>query len=108
MNHQRLLRVLAEDNPTLPPYDGELCVAAHDYHACEWEELISTWQALNRHFLWAIERITDEQWRRPCVFEEKTVTLEFLVTDYVQHALHHLKHIGVQVGDAGEPLGATA
>ena len=108
MNHQRLLRVLAEDNPTLAAYDGEFCVATHNYHAQEWEELISTWLALNRHFLWAIEQITDEQWGRPCISEGKSITLEFLVSDYIQHAVHHLEHMGIEVRDLGEPLGATA
>ncbi len=102
MNHQRVLRVLSENNPTLSGYDADFCVAAHDYHSQEWEELISTWQALNRHFLWSIERIPDDQWQRPYIYDGKNVTLEFLVTDYIQHAIRHLQHIGVQVGDAGE------
>jgi hypothetical protein len=108
MNHQRLLRVLAKNNPTLPPYDGVFCVEAHDYHARSWPELIATWKTLNQHFLWLIERVTYDQWTRPCLSEGKAVTLEFLVGDYIQHALHHLQHIGVAIGDLGDEMKASA
>jgi DinB superfamily len=108
MNHQRLLRVLTESEPTLPGYDGVFCEAAHHYQARSWQELIETWRALNSHFLWAIERVPDSAWQRPCVSEGKSVTLEFLVNDYIRHALHHLKHMGISVADLGEPLKASA
>ncbi|MGZ4787675.1 MAG: DinB family protein [Terriglobales bacterium] len=108
MNHQRLLRVLAEENPTLPGYDGVFCVAAHDYHARDWQELIAAWQTLNAHFLWAIERIGGDQWQRSCVSEGKSVTLEFLVSDYVHHSVHHLQHMGANVSDLETQLRATA
>ena len=97
MNHQRLLRVLAEETPTLPGYDGPFCVAAHDYNSRDWNELIATWNTLNTHFLWAIERVSAEEWKRVCTSEGKSVTLEFLVADYIEHALHHLRHIGVDI-----------
>lgn len=108
MNHQRLLRVLTEDNPTLADYDGVFCEAAHHYQARNWQELIETWRTLNAHFLWAIEGAAESAWQRPCVFDGKPVTLEFLVSDYIRHAQHHLQHIGVSIADLGQPLRATA
>ena len=108
MNHQRLLRVLSEENPTLSDYDGVFCETAHNYHARSWQELIETWRALNSHFLWAIERVPDAAWQRPCVFDGKPVTLEFFVNDYIHHALHHLQHMGISVADPSQPLQASA
>ena len=99
MNQHRLLRVLTEDNPTLPGYDGDFCEAAHHYQGRNWQELIETWRPLTAHFLWAIEGVSDAAWQRPCVFYDKPVTLEFLVTDYIRHAQHHLGHIGILAGD---------
>ena len=108
MNHQRLLRVLAEESPTLPSYDGVFCVQAHDYHGRDWNDLIATWEQLNRHFLWAIERVDDSAWKRPCVSEGKSVTLGFLVTDYIDHAMHHLQHMGITVSGLESHLNASA
>ncbi|HUN90268.1 MAG TPA: DinB family protein [Terriglobales bacterium] len=108
MNHQRLLRVLREDNPTLPDYDGDFCAAAHQYQARTWQELIETWRTLNSHFLWAIEGVSDAGWQRPCVFGGKPVTLEFLVSDYIRHAQHHLRHAGISAADLDQSSRVSA
>jgi len=97
MNHARIIRVLTEETPALPDYDGNFCVAAHAYATRDWLELVTVWEALNRHFLMAIDRISADDWRRSCVFGGETVTLEFVVSDYLRHALHHLAHIGIDV-----------
>jgi hypothetical protein len=99
MNHVRFVRVLTETNPTLPGYDGEACVGAHDYQARDWPELIATWSRLNSHFLMAADGVSVEGWKRPCVFDGKAATLEFMFTDYVEHALHHLEHVGIDIDD---------
>jgi hypothetical protein len=99
MNHVRLLRVLTEDNPDLGDYNGEYCVKAHNYRQRDWSDLIATWERLNAHFLMAAEGVSNDLWNRPCNFVGKPVTLEFLFTDYVRHALHHLRHIGVSVDE---------
>jgi len=99
MNHVRLMRVQTEDAPELPGYDGPLWVRAHNYQDQPWDQLIETWQRLNEHFLMAAEGTPTAAWQRRCTFEGAQQTLEFLFTDYVQHALHHLEHIGVRVDD---------
>ena len=108
MNHVRFLRVLSEDNPAMPGYDGVFCVKAHDYHDREWQDLVATWQLLNAHFLMAAEGVSPDAWKRPCTFEGKSVTLEFMFADYVDHALHHLAHIGIEVGDLETKSSARA
>jgi hypothetical protein len=99
MNHVRFLRVLTETNPTLPGYDGEFCVNAHAYRERDWADLIATWSRLNAHFLMAAEGVSAESWKRPCIFDGKPATLEFMLIDYVEHALHHLEHIGIDIVD---------
>ena len=108
MNHQRLLRVLKEDNPTLPGYDADFCEAAHHYQSRTWQELIEACRTLNAHFLWAVEGVGDADWQRPCVFDGKPATLEFLVTDYIRHAQHHLEHIRDSAGDLDRSLKTSA
>jgi hypothetical protein len=99
VNHNRLMRVLTEDNPTLASYDGVFWVTAHNYRDRNWQDLIETWVLLNTHLLMVAEGVGDEGWQRSCVIDGKSATLEFLITDYVHHALHHLKHIGIEMRD---------
>lgn len=108
INHTRVMRVLTEDNPALPGYDGDFYVGAHGYATRDWHKLISIWEELNRHFLMAVERVSEEEWKRPCVFDGQSVTLEFLFADYVKHALHHLQHIGIEVETFASGLHAQA
>src|SRR3954447_5952941 len=99
VNHNRFLRMLTEGNPTLPGYDGPQFVEMHKYDERNWQQLISTWETLNTHFLMALETAPSESWQRQGIVDGNQVTLDFLVTDYIGHALHHLQHIGVDVKD---------
>ncbi|HMK30692.1 MAG TPA: DinB family protein [Terriglobales bacterium] len=100
VNHVRLVRVQSEDVPQLPGYDGPYWVRLHNYHNRPWSQLIDTWQLLNQHLLMAAEGTPAKAWQRSCAFEGgPPVTLDFLLTDYVRHALDHLRHIGIRVDD---------
>jgi len=56
----------------------------------------------------AAETVSADSWNRPCIFGSKPVTLEFVFTDYVRHALHHLAHIGIEVKDVAHQSSARA
>ena len=62
--------------------------------------MIDTWQALNRQLLAAAEAIPDAAWSHTLtVAASEPLTLQFVFDDYVDHMLHHLKHIGIDVSD---------
>ncbi len=62
--------------------------------------LIEAWVALNRQLLAAAEAAPDWAWSRTCTIgDSEPLTLQFVFDDYVDHMLHHLRHMGVEVED---------
>jgi hypothetical protein len=99
-NHQRLVRTQLEDNPALPDYHGDRWVELHRYQQSDWRELIERWRTLNRQLLAAVESSSESAGQRTCTIGRSApVTLQFVFEDYVDHMLHHLQHIGIEVGD---------
>ena len=99
-NHQRIVRTQLEDEPKMPGYDGDAWVELHKYQRRNWQEMIDLWRNLNRQLLAAAEAISDAAWLRTCtIADSQPLTLKFVFEDYIDHMVHHLKHIGVQVND---------
>jgi hypothetical protein len=99
-NHQRIVRTQLEDEPKMPGYDGNAWVELHKYQRRNWQEMIDLWRNLNRQLLAAAEAVSDAAWLQTCtIADSQPLTLKFVFEDYIDHMVHHLKHIGVQVND---------
>jgi hypothetical protein len=99
-NHQRIVRTQLEDEPKMPGYDGDAWVELHKYQQRNWQEMIDLWRDLNRQLLAAAEAAPESAWSRTCTIADSLpLTLKFVFEDYIDHMVHHLKHIGVQVND---------
>ena len=96
-NYARIIRSQREDNPALPGYEQDAWVERQDYQARDWKELSALWAAMNRHLLHAARRVPAAALARRCSVGSTGLTLEFLIEDYVDHVVHHLQHIGVDV-----------
>ena len=93
-NHQRIVRMLIEDQPAMPGYEQQRWVQVHRYQQRDWRELIDQWAALNRQLLIAVPAMTDSAWNRTCTIAgSEPVTLRFVLEDYLAHMSHHLAHI---------------
>lgn len=102
VNHYRWVRVLSEDSPTLPGYDGPSWVNLHNYKDRGWSDLIDTWVRMNEHMFMLAEGISASGWQRLAIFDAKPATLEFMLNDYVHHAADHLVHFsGLSKADLG-------
>jgi DinB family protein len=100
-NHQRIVRAQLEQHPSMPGYDGDAWVALHKYQARDWNELIETWQRFNAQLLAAAEAISPSAWSRSLsIAGGESITLQFLLDDYLDHLIHHLLHIGVRMEDS--------
>jgi hypothetical protein len=99
-NHQRIVRVQMEDTLAMPGYQQEKWVKLHRYQERQWSELITLWTVLNQHLLAAARSIPENSWMHTCsVGDSEPMTLQFVFEDYIQHMLHHLQHIGIDVAD---------
>jgi DinB superfamily len=99
-NHQRIVRTQLEDKAKMPDYDGNAWVKLHRYQLRNWQEMIELWRALNLQLLAAAEAVPDPAWSRTCsIADSQPLTLKFVFEDYIEHMLHHLVHIGIEVED---------
>ena len=99
-NHQRIVRTQLEDEPKMPGYDGNAWVKLHKYQHRDWPEMIELWHALNQQLLAVAEAVPDPAWPRTCTIADSLpLTLKFVFEDYVDHMVHHLKHIGIATDD---------
>src|SRR5690242_16510389 len=48
-NHQRFVRARFQDDLVFPGYDQDAWVAAQQYAAAPWDDLVSLWAGFNRH-----------------------------------------------------------
>jgi hypothetical protein len=57
-------------------------------------ELLLLWKSFNLHLLHVASRIPEERLEALCqLSDSESVSLRFLVEDYIAHMKHHLKQI---------------
>jgi hypothetical protein len=95
-NHQRFVRAMLQPSLDFPGYDQDGNVRVQAIHEAEWSLLVSLWAAYNRYLAHLIEHLPASKLDTPCrIGARDTVTLAFLVSDYLTHLCHHLYQIGV-------------
>lgn len=93
-NHQRFVRAQTTDKLVFPKYDQNDWASFGCYHTRSWPELVEFWYHYNLQLAHLIRAIPEEQLTTPCeISGYEPCTLEFLVTDYLDHLNHHLRKI---------------
>lgn len=93
-NHLRFVRAALEPEYHGPSYDQNGSVALHAYQEIGWSELLEFWLRYNNLLAQLIARIPEAKLNNSCrIGNSSTVTLRFLIEDYVAHMQHHLDHI---------------
>ncbi len=94
-NHQRFVRAQLANELSFPEYEQDGWVRSQDPQSRPWLELVEFWALYNRHLSHTIRRIPASAMNVPCrIGTGDSVTLGFLVEDYLVHLRHHLKQIG--------------
>ena len=97
-NHQRFIRAQQVDLFTGPGYDQDVWVRSQDYQSRPWVELVDFWALYNHHLAHVIRHIPEGALNVPCcIGTNDSVTLGFLVQDYLTHLRHHLTQIQERV-----------
>ena len=98
-NHQRFIRGQEPGELTFPKYDQNFWVQAGNYRQHNWAALVSLWYGYNRHLAVVMAHVAEDQLDTPCTITPyDTCSLEFLITDYVDHLNHHLVKIKERIG----------
>ncbi len=95
-NHQRFVRAMLQPSLDFPPYDQDGNVRVQAVHLAEWSLLVSLWAAYNRYLAHLIAHLPESKLDTPCrIGAGETLTLAFLMSDYLSHLSHHLHQIDV-------------
>lgn len=93
-NQQKFVRTMQAEQSEFIRYQQDDWVRIQQYNKCPWSDLISLWAWYNRHLAHVIQ-ITPESClkHKLQIGELGEFTLEFIMTDYVDHLQHHLNQI---------------
>lgn len=92
-NRQRFIRGQFENVPTIG-YDQNQWNKLHHYLEMDTKHLIDFWTLYNKHLLEIMKHIPIENLQKACrSLDGKTLTIQFLMEDYVVHLEHHLHQI---------------
>lgn len=95
INLLRFIKVQYEPQPLrLALYDQNEWMAAQQHGSATQEEVLALWVSLNQAILRVISGLTSDQLRLVFLKESgETVTLQWLIEDYLEHMKHHLGQI---------------
>ncbi len=92
-NHQRFVRGQFEDVPKIV-YDQNKWNEFNFYQKIDGQQIISFWTIYNRQLAELIKNIPEENLSKECKSgDDKNLTLDFLINDYVEHLEHHLRQV---------------
>ena len=104
-NHQRFVRMAGRDDLVVDGYEQDAWVGMQRYRESPWAELVVLWLAYNRHLARVMaatpsaDRMRsravhnlDQRAFRP-VSRDRAVTLDYFMSDYVDHLEHHLAQV---------------
>ncbi|PDY47167.1 DinB family protein [Bacillus pseudomycoides] len=96
VNHRHFVDILtSKETIILTGYDQDSWVQAHNYQqSFSANEILKLWEAINIQMIKLLSNVKNEHWQLTCKLEDQQeVTLEWLVTDYINHMNHHLNQI---------------
>ena len=92
-NHQRFVRLQFETGLQLPDYEQDAWVAAQRYQELNWIDLVKFWMIYNKHLLHVLKNLDAGKLPNTEMIDGKSLTLQFMIEDYVRHMEHHLEAV---------------
>ncbi len=98
-NQQKFVRTMAQSHLDFVGYDQNHWVAVQNYQRMDWQTLLDVWAAYNHQIAHIVEYVDASLLDNTISINgSEKFTLRFIMSDYAQHLLHHLKQI---LPDAG-------
>jgi hypothetical protein len=104
-NHARFVLGQLKDDLVFPGYDQNGWVRTNHYQEAPWASLVELWRSYNLHLHHLMAHTDQGRMKTPCTLhtlqeiafktvpKSESVTLEYLMKDYVDHLQHHLNQI---------------
>ena len=90
-NLGRVVRMQIEPEQHLPGYEQVAWVNLQHYSEREWSQVLALWFALNEHMVWTVGHIEKTHIGDVGSVAGASLTLGFLIEDYIGHIQHHLR-----------------
>ena len=91
-NHQRFVRGQFETVPEIS-YDQNNWNTLSYYQQIDSQQIITFWTIYNRQLIEIVKRIPSDNLKKMIRVGAKTVTIENLVIEYIEHLEHHLNQL---------------
>jgi hypothetical protein len=91
-NHQRIVRGQFEAIPEIC-YDQNKWNEYNFYQQIDSKQIILFWTIYNKQLLEIIKRIPTDKLKRQVKVGDNSLTIEYLIIDYVEHLEYHLKQV---------------
>jgi hypothetical protein len=93
-NHQRFVRGAQNIALDFPTYDQNRWVEIQQYNKMDWIDLVDLFTRYNLHICRVIDALPQDVLDNSCnIGKENTVTLGFVIEDYLRHLQHHIEKI---------------
>ncbi len=93
-NHQRFVRAQYENSNSLISYEQVEWVKIEKHNERSWKELLLLWQSYNLHLAHIVSKIPLQYLNISFIIgSNETVTLGYIITDYLGHMQHHIDQI---------------
>jgi hypothetical protein len=111
-NHRRFVAAQIQDDLIFDGYEQDAWVRAQRHQSAPWNELVRLWHQYNRHLSRVMAAVPLDVRDRPRarhnldqiawkpLDKESPATLDYLMSDYVDHLRHHLSQIDRLLGGA--------
>ena len=90
-NMQRFIRVQYESKPYIV-YDQDFWVKSMNYQAKPVNEILNLWISLHQQLIHVLKNFPHDKLLATVMTNEE-VTAEFVITDYLDHQLHHFRQL---------------
>jgi DinB superfamily len=97
-NLGRMVRMQIAAGQSMPGYEQRAWVDLQHYAEREWSEVLALWFALNEHLRWTVRSIDRMLLTNKGSVSGETLTLGFLIVDYIAHMEHHLRAMRLWIG----------
>lgn len=94
-NHRRFIVGQSQETTKFDGYEQNEWVARQRYDQVPWRDLVALWTAYNRHLAHVMTCTSEDAASRSATAPdgEGSVTVAFLMEDYVSHLRHHLDEV---------------
>lgn len=90
-NQQRIVRLQLQPALDLPGYDQDGWVRVQRYELLGWHDVLVLWRSLNQHLAHTVEHVDPATLGHVWHYQEKALSLGFIIEDYIAHMEHHLR-----------------